>query len=360
VDFPDLESVPVPDWSLINPAKYHSMSLQYSRGCPFNCEFCDIVILNGRNPRTKTKEQVIAELDALYKMGWHEGVFFVDDNLIGNKNKLKTEILPAIIEWQKSRKYPFTFNTQVSINLADDEEMTGLMVDAGFTAVFIGIETPDETSLEECSKFQNKNRDLVSNVKKLQNFGLEVQGGFIVGFDSDTPAIFQKQIDFIQKSGIVTAMVGLLTALPKTRLHKRLEENKRIVRESSANNTVFSTLNFIPSMDKKILFSGYTRILETIYNPRNYYARIKTFLRELKPVKKDVSRKRIQKFELRAFFGSIWLLGIKSRGRSHFWNLLFWVVLKYPGFFHQAISSSLAGVHLRTVASASRPAKSIN
>ena len=349
--FPDLASVPVPDWSLINPAKYHSMSLQYSRGCPFNCEFCDIVILNGRNPRTKTKEQVIAELDALYKMGWHEGVFFVDDNLIGNKNKLKTEILPAIIEWQKIRKYPFTLNTQVSINLTDDEEMIRLMVDAGFTTVFIGIETPDETSLEECSKFQNRNRDLVSSVKKLQNFGLEVQGGFIVGFDSDTPAIFQKQIEFIQKSGIVTAMVGLLTALPKTRLHKRLEENKRIVRESSANNTIFSTLNFIPRMDKKILFSGYTKILETIYNPKNYYERIKTFLREFKPVKKDVSRKRIQKFELRAFFGSIWLLGIRSRGRGHFWNLLFWVALKYPGLFHQAISSSLAGVHLRTVVS---------
>jgi radical SAM superfamily enzyme YgiQ (UPF0313 family) len=353
VDFPDLGSVPVPDWSLINPAKYHSMSLQYSRGCPFNCEFCDIVILNGRNPRTKTKEQVIAELDALYKMGWHEGVFFVDDNLIGNKNKLKTEILPAIIEWQKTRKYPFTLNTQVSINLTDDEEMIRLMVDAGFTTVFIGIETPDEASLEECSKFQNQNRNLVSGVKKLQNFGLEVQGGFIVGFDSDTPAIFQKQIEFIQKSGIVTAMVGLLTALPKTRLHKRLEENKRIVRESSANNTIFSTLNFIPRMDKKILFSGYTEILETIYNPKNYYERIKTFLREFRPVKKDVSRKRIQKFELRAFFGSIWLLGIKSRGRSHFWNLLFWVALKYPGLFHQAISSSLAGVHLRTVISGS-------
>ncbi len=349
--FPDLASVPVPDWSLINPAKYHSMSLQYSRGCPFNCEFCDIVILNGRNPRTKTKEQVIAELDALYKMGWHEGVFFVDDNLIGNKNKLKTEILPAIIEWQKIRKYPFTLNTQVSINLTDDEEMIRLMVDAGFTTVFIGIETPDEASLEECSKFQNRNRDLVYGVKKLQNFGLEVQGGFIVGFDSDTPAIFQKQIEFIQKSGIVTAMVGLLTALPKTRLHKRLEENKRIVRESSANNTIFSTLNFIPRMDKKILFSGYTKILETIYNPKNYYERIKTFLREFKPVKKDVSRKRIQKFELRAFFGSIWLLGIRSRGRGHFWNLLFWVALKYPGLFHQAISSSLAGVHLRTVVS---------
>ena len=348
-DFPALSSVPVPDWNLINIFRYHSMSLQYSRGCPFNCEFCDVVVLNGRIPRTKTKDQVIAELDALYKLGWHEGLFFVDDNLIGNKYKLKKEILPVIIEWQKSKKYPFTLNTQVSINLTDDEELIKLMVDAGFTTVFIGIETPDEKSLEECAKFHNQNRDLVSAVKKLQNFGLEVQGGFIVGFDSDTPAIFQKQIEFIQRSGIVTAMVGLLTALPKTKLHKRLEDNKRIIKESSANNTLFSTLNFIPKMDKKILFSGYTRILETIYNPKDYYERIKTFLREFKPAKKSVARRGIQKFEVRALFGSVWLLGIRGQGRKYFWNLLFWVILKYPGLFHYAISHSLAGIHLRTV-----------
>jgi len=348
-DFPALSSVPVPDWNLINIFRYHSMSLQYSRGCPFNCEFCDVVVLNGRIPRTKTKDQVIAELDALYNLGWHEGLFFVDDNLIGNKYKLKKEILPAIAEWQKSKKYPFALNTQVSINLTDDDELIKLMVDAGFTTVFVGIETPDEKSLEECAKFHNQNRDLVSAVKKLQNFGLEVQGGFIVGFDNDTPSIFQKQIDFIQKSGIVTAMVGLLTALPKTKLHKRLEDNNRIIKESSANNTLFSTLNFIPKMDKKILFSGYTRILETIYNPKDYYERIKIFLREFKPAKKIVARRGIQKFEVRALFGSIWLLGVRGRGRKYFWNLLFWVTLKYPGLFHYAISHSLAGIHLRTV-----------
>ncbi len=351
MDFPELSNVPVPDWKMINPFRYHSMSLQYSRGCPFNCEFCDIVVLNGRTPRTKTKDQVIAELDAIYDLGWHEAVFFVDDNLIGNKHKLKSEILPAVIEWQKSKKYPFTLNTQVSINLTDDEELIKLMVEAGFNTVFIGIETPDEKSLEECSKFQNQNRDLVLSIKKLQNFGLEVQGGFIVGFDSDTPAIFQKQIEFIQKSGIVTAMVGLLTALPKTKLHKRLEENKRIVKVSSANNTIFSTLNFIPKMDKKILFSGYTRILETIYNPKDYYERIKTFLREFRPAKKVTVRRGLQKFEVRALFGSIWQLGIRGRNRKHFWNLLLWTSIKYPGLFHYAISYSLAGIHLRTIVS---------
>ncbi|MEE8325346.1 MAG: radical SAM protein, partial [Candidatus Humimicrobiaceae bacterium] len=279
-DFPDLSCTPVPDWKLVNIFNYHSMCLQYSRGCPLNCEFCDVVILNGRVPRTKTKGQVIAELDLLYNIGWRGELFFVDDNLIGNRSKLKKEILPAVIQWQKTKRYPFIFNTQVSINLSDDDELMKLMVNAGFTTVFVGIETPDEESLVECSKYHNQNRDLISSVKKLQSFGLEVQGGFIVGFDSDTPAIFQKQIDFIQKSGIVTAMVGLLTAIPQTKLYKRLSETNRIIKESSGDNTLTSTLNFIPRMEIKTLFSGYKRILETIYHPRDYNERIKTFLRQ--------------------------------------------------------------------------------
>jgi len=348
-EFPCISSVPVPDWKLINIFRYHSMCLQYSRGCPYNCEFCDVVILNGRIPRTKTKEQVISELDALYGIGWHGGLFFVDDNLIGNKAKLKKEILPAIIEWQKSKKHPFTLNTQVSINLTDDEELIQLMVDAGFTTVFIGIETPDDKSLEECGKFHNRNRDLVGSVKKLQNFGLEVQGGFIVGFDSDTPSIFQRQIEFIQKSGIVTAMVGLLTALPKTRLHDRLTKTKRIIKSSSANNTFLSTLNFIPKMDIKTLTSGYSKIVNTIYSPKEYYERIKTFLKEFKPPKKRISRIKIRKFHFRALFGSIWLLGIKNKDRRYFWKLLFWVTLRYPGLFPYAIGYSLAGIHFRNV-----------
>jgi len=350
-DFPDISSTPVPDWNLVNIFSYHSMCLQYSRGCPFNCEFCDVVILNGRIPRTKTKEQVISELDALYDIGWRGSLFFVDDNLIGNKSKLKKEVLPAIIQWQQAKKYPFIFNTQVSINLSDDEELIKLMVDAGFATVFVGIETPDEKSLEECSKYHNQNRDLVSSVKKLQNFGLEVQGGFIVGFDSDTPSIFQRQIDFIQKSGIVTAMVGLLTALPQTKLHKRLSDTNRIIKESSANNTFLSTLNFIPKMEIKTLFSGYKRIQDTIYNPRYYNERIKTFIREFKPPKRKVFRIKIHKFQLRALFGSMWLLGIKGSGRKYFWHLLLWVSVKYPGLLPYAIGYSLAGIHLRSVSS---------
>ena len=325
------------------------MCLQYSRGCPFNCEFCDVVVLNGRVPRTKTKEQVIAELDALYDNSWRESLFFVDDNLIGNKSKLKNEILPAIIQWQKLKKYPFIFNTQVSINLSDDEELMKLMVDAGFEIVFVGIETPDEKSLEECSKYHNQNRDLVSSVKKMQSSGLEVQGGFIVGFDSDTPAIFQRQIDFIQKSGIVTAMVGLLTALPQTKLYKRLTDTNRIVKESSANNTLLSTLNFIPKMGTNTLFNGYKKILDTIYNPRDYNERIKTFIREYKRPKRKVFRIKIQKFQLRALFGSVWLLGIRGSGRKYYWQLLLWASIKYPGLLPYVIGYLLAGIHLRSI-----------
>jgi len=345
--FPDITGLAAPDWKLINIFRYHSMCIQYSRGCPFNCEFCDVVILNGRTPRTKTSVQIINELETIYNLGWRGGTFFVDDNLIGNKQRLKKEILPAIIEWQHKKRFPFSFNTQVSINLADDEELLKLLVSAGFTTVFVGIETPEEGSLEECSKYHNKNRDLIDSVKRLQNSGLEVQGGFIVGFDSDTPAIFQKQIDFIQKSGIVTAMVGLLSAIPKTRLYKRLFDSKRIIDESSGNNTAVTTMNFIPKMEPKILFNGYRKILDTIYGPKEYYARIRTFLREFKPPKRRVQR--IKLFHIRALFSSFWLLGIKGRGRKYFWGLLAWVLIKYPGLFPYAIGYSVAGIHFRNV-----------
>ena len=346
-NFPDITRIPVPSWDLVDIFRYQSMCIQYSRGCPFNCEFCDVVILNGRHPRTKTREQIIAELDLLYENNWRGGVFFVDDNLIGNKQTLKKEILPALIEWQRKRSYPLSFNTQVSINLADDDELIKLLTDAGFTTVFIGIETPDEKSLEECSKFHNKDRDLVSSVKKLQHSGLEVQGGFIVGFDNDTPTIFQKQIEFIQKSGIITAMVGLLTAIPKTRLYKRLLEAKRIIKESSANNTLISTLNFIPKMDTKVLVSGYKKILETIYGPKAYYERIRTFLREFKPPKRRVQK--IKLFHIKVLVKSFWFLGIKGRGRRYFWRLIIWSLLKYPGLLPYVIGYSFAGIHFRSL-----------
>jgi radical SAM superfamily enzyme YgiQ (UPF0313 family) len=343
-EFPDVKKAVVPQWSLINKRYYTSMCLQVSRGCPFNCEFCDIVRLNGRVPRIKTQRQVINELDALRLWGWRGGLFFVDDNLIGNKAKLEKEILPTIIAWQKKYRQPFLFNTQVSINLADEPKLMELMAKAGFMTIFVGIESPNIKSLEECNKLQNKDRDLVAAVKRLQNAGFEVQGGFIVGFDSDTPAIFQRQIEFIQKSGIVTAMVGLLNALPKTRLYQRLKETGRLVNETSGSNTV-SELNFKPKMNKKVLLEGYQKIMKTIYSPKEYYQRVKNFLREFRPPLRKAPK--FHFYYLKALVASFWLLGIKYKGRRYFWKLFFWSLFKRPAGIPYVIGSSITGIHFR-------------
>jgi radical SAM superfamily enzyme YgiQ (UPF0313 family) len=273
-------------------------------------------------------------------------VFIVDDNFIGNKKKLKLEILPAIIEWRKGKKHPFPLFTESSINLADDEELMKLMVDAGFITVFIGIETPNEESLVECAKLQNQNRDLVASVQKIQNYGMEVQGGFIVGFDSDPLNIFRNQINFIQKSGIVTAMVGLLNAPPGTRLYQRLKKENRLVKAFTGNNTDCS-LNFIPKMNYETLIDGYKHILNTIYSPRQYYERVKTFLREYKPRRGTAAR--LQSHHIRAFFKSIWFLGIREKGRRYYWKLFLSTLLKQPRKFPISISLSVYGYHFRKV-----------
>ena len=346
-EFPNISKTPVPLWSLINGKKYLSMSIQYSRGCPFNCEFCDIVIMNGHRPRTKDKGQVIAELDALYDAGWRGLVFFVDDNFIGNKRKLKSEILPTIIDWMEEKKRPFTFYTEASINLADDEELMRLMTAAGFDMVFVGIESPREESLLECNKLQNKNRDLLASVRRMQNYGLQVQGGFIVGFDSDPLSIFKSQIDFIQKSGIVMAMVGVLMAPPETRLYKRLEKENRILPGCSGDNTDGST-NFIPKMGRQALASGYKHVVDTIYAPRQYYQRIRTFLSEYRPSTR--AKFRISLVDLIALIRSAWSLGIRERGRTHYWKLVAWTLLRKPRTFSLSMVLAGQGFHFRKVA----------
>jgi radical SAM superfamily enzyme YgiQ (UPF0313 family) len=343
---PDISTTPIPLWSLIDMKQYSTMNLQYSRGCPYDCEFCDIIILNGHTPRTKSKEQLISELDSLYEQGWRGGLFIVDDNFIGNKNKLKAEILPALIEWRKQKRYPFAICTETSINLADDEELMRLMVAAGFDVVFIGIETPNNESLVECTKYQNQNRDLVASVQKLQEYGLEVQGGFIVGFDSDPESIFQAQINFIQKSGIVTAMVGLLNAPTGTRLYRRLKEEGRLLSSSSGNNTDFS-LNFIPKMDHDKLVMGYKHILDTIYSPREYYERIRTFFKVYKPPRATAGK--VQSHQIKAFFRSIWFLGITGKGKRHYWRLFISYLIKSPPKFARFILLSIYGYHFRKV-----------
>ncbi len=343
---PDITKTPVPLWSLINRKKYSSMNIQYSRGCPFDCEFCDIIVLNGNKPRTKSKEQMLAELEAVYEQGWRDGLFIVDDNFIGNKRKLKAEILPAIIQWMKEKKHPFSFTTEASLNLADDEELMQLMVEAGFDSVFIGIESPNEESLVECNKFPNRNRDLVASVKKIQNRGFQVMGGFIVGFDSDPLSIFKSQINFIQKSGIVTAMVGLLIAPPETRLYKRLKKENRLLPGGSGDNTDFST-NFIPKMNYEVLVNGYKHILDTIYSPKHYCERIKIFLKEYKPRRKR--RGKLQFCYVRALFRSMWILGIKEKGRRYYWKLLASTLLRHPQSFALTVSFAIQAFHFRKV-----------
>jgi len=345
---PEMGDTPIPLWSLIKMKNYSSMNVQYSRGCPFNCEFCDIVILNGHRPRTKSKEQMLAEMEAIYRRGWRGGVFIVDDNFIGNKNKLKAEILPAIIDWMKERDYPFAFSTEASINLANDEKLMKMMVAAGFNTVFVGIETPNEESLAECNKIPNKGRDLEAMVRSIQNHGLEVQGGFIVGFDSDPQSIFKNQISFIQKSGIVTAMVGLLTAPRGTRLYQRLMKENRILKGSSGNNTECS-LNFIPKMNRETLISGYRYILKTIYAPKHFYERIRTFLSEYRPQKRQGGRVRLKLYHIRALLRSMWCLGVKENGRRYYWKLFFSTLFRHPRSFPLMVSLSIYGYHFRKV-----------
>jgi len=346
-EFPDITSTPIPRWDLLDKKKYASMSLQYSRGCPFDCDFCSITMLNGRTPRTKTTEQFIAELDALYKLGWRGGLSVVDDNFIGNKRKLKNEVLPAVIDWSKKQKYPFLLITEVSINLADDDELLRMMVDAGFYSVFVGIETPNNESLEECGKSQNLKRDLVSAINKLQNKGMIVSGGFIVGFDSDPVNIFDEQINFIRNSGIASAMVGLLNAPIGTKLFKRLKSEKRLLENFSGNNMDCS-INFIPKMNYDVLMRGYSKLIHTIYSPKEYYGRIKDFVNVYQ--RPSWMPNTLTMDEIKAFIRLLWKIGIMEKGRKHFWKLFAYSLFKHPQKFPIAMTLSVYGFHFRRIA----------
>ena len=342
----DITKTPLPLWELIDPRKYACMNIQYSRGCPYDCEFCDITVLYGRKPRTKTITQIIDELEYLYQRGWRGSVFVVDDNFIGNKRKLKEEVLPGIINWIRQRKYPFSFLTEASLNLADDKVLVDMMVQAGFEKVFIGIETVNEESLKECNKFQNRNRDLVEAVKRIQRGGLEVQGGFIIGFDNDSPSIFDEMVSFIQESGIATAMVGMLTALRGTKLYKRLENENRLLQESTGNNTA-PHVNFVTKMNVDVLIKGYENVIQTIYSPKNYYHRVIQFLKVYRYAPKTRSRIRI--VEIRALIKSMYVLGIAGKERFYYWKLFFWSLIYSPYNFSTAITLAIYGFHFRKV-----------
>ena len=343
-EFCDIHRTPAPLWDLIDLKRYASMSIQFSRGCPFNCEFCNVTALLGHRPRMKTAEQIIAELDGLYDQGWRGQVFFVDDNFIGNKGYLKNHLLPALIQWQKGRN-EIPFNTEASVNLADDPALMEMMVKAGFDTVFIGIETPDEESLAECNKQQNKNRNLIESVKLMQRAGLQVQGGFIVGFDNDTPSIFQRQIEFIQKSGIVTAMVGVLNAPPGTGLYERMREEGRLIDFISGDNAD-GTTNILPRMGLDVLREGYGNLMQHIYSPEHYYKRAMTFLREYKRPK---VRTPLDFQRLLAVLRSSIRLGIFGEERFQYWKILSWTLFRRPQMLPVTITLAIYGHHFRKI-----------
>lgn len=345
-EFPDIAKAPLPRWDLLDQQKYVSMDLQYSRGCPFNCEFCSITTLNGHKPRTKSRTQFLAELDSVYASGWRGSVFIVDDNFIGNRKKLKQEILPAMIDWAEEHNYPFNYGTETSINICDDNELIDLMVAAGFEHIFIGIETPNHTSLTECGKYQNVGRDIIASVKQLHQKGLRVSGGFIIGFDNDPEDIFEAQINLIQKSGVVTAMVGLLNAPTGSRLYDRLKNENRLLNFFNGNN-VDGSINFVPKMNYKLLMNGYVSLLRFIYAQPNYYQRVITFLKEYQlPMKNKVS---VTIHDIGALFKSIWKLGVLEHGRHYYWRLFFYTLFRFPRKFPTAITMAIYGYHFRKV-----------
>lgn len=346
---PAMERSPVPRWDLVNLRHYVTMSVQFSRGCPYDCEFCDIIVMNGRVPRAKAPAQLVAELEALRRHGWRDMVFIVDDNFIGNKRRTR-DLLRAIIDWRRATGTTMGFLTEASLNLADDPELCRLMVAAGFKKVFVGIETPSLESLEECRKRQNRRRDLAASVQSLQAAGLEVMGGFIVGFDSDPADIFKQQFEFIQRTGVATAMVGLLTALPRTRLWQRLQREGRLLGGSSGNNTD-GALNFIPRLGREYLQTGYRDLMRRLYEPRAYYRRIRTLLRSHRPVGPRLRR---SGSDLLAFVKSFWVLGVWHRGRFAYWRFFWSTLLRRPRQFPMAMELAILGHHFRRVAAAIR------
>jgi radical SAM superfamily enzyme YgiQ (UPF0313 family) len=346
--YPDLERSPAPRWDLVDLRRYSQLSVQYSRGCPFDCEFCDITALYGHRPRTKGAPQLLAELDGLYRRGWRGPVFFVDDNLIGNKKRLKGELLPALIAWRDGRR-GLPFNTEVSINLADDPELMRMMVDAGFRTVFVGIETPVAESLAECNKKQNLGRDLVEDTRRMQRAGLEVQGGFILGFDNDPPGAVDRLAEYIQRTGIITAMVGLLQALPGTKLHARLQREGRLD-ESPTGDNVDGTTNIVPLGSRDALRRRYRELLRRIYAPKPFYDRVRTFLRDYRPprLKPRVDLRFLWE-QGTAFGRSVVRLGIVGRERLQYWKLFWWTACRRPRAMPLAITFAIYGHHFRKI-----------
>jgi radical SAM superfamily enzyme YgiQ (UPF0313 family) len=340
---PSMDCSPLPDFSLIRMKRYSTMTVQYSRGCPFNCEFCDIIEIYGRRPRTKMVSQVMAEFDQLYAAGWRGPVFIVDDNFIGNKVRVR-ELLVAMAAWQRAHGYPFRFSTEASLNLADDRELMQRMKDAGFASVFLGIETPDELSLAATNKLQNTRRDLLSSVALIQEHGIEVMGGFILGFDTDREDVFDRMVEFIQKSAIPVAMVGLLQAMPGTQLFRRLKQEGRILNAGGGNNTG-SELNFLPRMNAARLAEGYRSVLSRIYSREAYYERVRAYLSRCRPH----YRPHLNLGNVRAMFLSVLRQGILGKSRLSYWKFLASAATRHRRSFGAAMTMAVMGYHFQII-----------
>jgi radical SAM superfamily enzyme YgiQ (UPF0313 family) len=340
--YADLTTTPVPRWDLVDPGEYASRGIQFSRGCPNNCEFCEVTQLFGHRWRTKTVEQIIAELDALYGLGWRGLVPFVDDNFNARGKYLRNELLPALAEWRHG-KHGMSFSAQVTIDIADDAELMEMMVGAGFDTVFIGIESVDEANLDECHKRQNRHRDLLADVKRVQRAGLQVQAGFIVGFDGDTPSVFARMAEFIQKSGIATAMVGLLQAPVGTPLYERLYREGRIRVGLSGDNSD-GTTNIIPRMGLDSLQTGYRNLLRDLYAPTHYYRRVRTFIQEYRPQRTTIH---LSPSHVLAAFRSLYHLGLAGSERWQYPGLLLWTLLRRPRALPVAVVLAIYGYHYR-------------
>ena len=343
---PDVTKTPVPRYDLIDIHAYASLALQFSRGCPFNCEFCDITKLFGRVSRTKSNQQMLAEFDSLYNLGWRGPVFVVDDNFIGNKREAM-RLLPALAAWQKEREYPFSLFTEASVNLVELSPLMDMMVDAGFYMVFLGIESPNPEALRKTKKGQNvkegANGYLLHAVRTLQGKGLEVAGGFILGLDGDSAEVFDAQVQFIQNAGIPMATVGLLTALKGTDLYERLEKEGRITKGSSGNN-VDIALNFEPEINKATLIDGYKRVLRTLYDPTltNYFRRCWDMLENLKPTDQHIVG--VGKKELRIFASSARRQLLSKQGPAYF-KFLAKTALRRWRMLPAAVRLAITGYH---------------
>ncbi|MDY0003339.1 MAG: radical SAM protein [Polyangia bacterium] len=339
-DYPEMETVPPPRFDLLDLKQYASMSLQYSRGCPFRCEFCDIVAIFGHRPRVKTPEQVLTELESLYLLGYRGTLFFVDDNFIGNRREVK-RLLPRLREWQRAHGHPFELYTEASVDLAADPMLLADMAEAGFTSVFVGIETPSHKALEQAKKLQNLRLDLSEAVDRITRAGLEVMGGFIVGFDSDDEGVFAEQRQFLARQPIPLAMVGLLTALPGTELWTRLEKEHRLRARSSGET--FARPNFAPAMDERALITGYAKLLGWLYSADAYYARCHAYLHS---AGRRPAARASTSGEWGALLCAIWRVGVLSQRRLLFWRLMGAALLHGRDRLRQAVVHAVQGEHL--------------